>query len=736
MTFFLDDAPTEPRQARNPPRQETGWWEGLGAATTSAGLQDDVNFTTARRRYDLTGDSVNAVIDTLGAENVWNRIRGKNSIPDVDFNAGAEQVMRTAINYRETILGAVADDDLDDIPVTRDQIDQRVNEALQAEYQESQEILAMMPSGRVSAEILGGIVGATADIKNIPFLLMGGGSGSIMRVIGREAAINVAAETAFLPTRFDMAERLNIPDPDIAETLAMAAFAGAGFAAASEGLARGMRYWQGRNRPSEAFALDMTPDVDAAISDLEAQMDAAPARTIQNLRTEEPDVIPSYREENPINPQRPPLILTPDQRVITPDAPDPEIEAQRAALEASADEIEAMGPTRSKPLARYFARRHMAKDAQGLGLESLQIDQNGRAGQDLRARGVTSKTVPGLFKKGGRGDLDNLVASEMEETFPGITAAAGLSDDGMYLDPDGLVEVLSRDALGDSSWLVARAQAAQIRAQAAEIGRTAATDAVNPEVSSGGGLVIDRTMYDFDTPSNEADAAISQDVVSWLDQSGYRELLTDIEVEEIISVAQRDGGDVEFLVERVFEREAEYAKGGGDGPAEEIPFGEGDQRDGRAPVAGEPAPASSRGSQEGAGRLSETPVEYERTGAGEQQIIPGVAPVTERQRLEARQQAPMRGGNAPTDMGLFDTGARRQADMFQPDRDLFSEPTDPGNLDSRQASLQSDAAADDFDVRIERPDGTVVNVRASEAMQELSDDMEFAGIIDLCGRPT
>lgn len=54
----------------------------------------------------------------------------------------------------------------------------------------------------------------------------------------------------------------------------------------------------------------------------------------------------------------------------------------------------------------------------------------------------------------------------------------------------------------------------------------------------------------------------------------------------------------------------------------------------------------------------------EQTPEGEQTLIPGVAPVTDKDRAEAQAKKPKRGGNAPADFGLFDTGARAQGDMF------------------------------------------------------------------------
>lgn len=55
----------------------------------------------------------------------------------------------------------------------------------------------------------------------------------------------------------------------------------------------------------------------------------------------------------------------------------------------------------------------------------------------------------------------------------------------------------------------------------------------------------------------------------------------------------------------------------------------------------------------------------ESTPIGEQSLIPGVAPVTTRDRLNLEASRPMRGGNAaPPAGGLFDQGARDQADIF------------------------------------------------------------------------
>jgi hypothetical protein len=61
----------------------------------------------------------------------------------------------------------------------------------------------------------------------------------------------------------------------------------------------------------------------------------------------------------------------------------------------------------------------------------------------------------------------------------------------------------------------------------------------------------------------------------------------------------------------------------------------------------------------------ETPV-FEPTPIGEQRLIPGVAPVSLRQRLEHRAAQPLAPTKLqkPLDIGLFDLAARNQLDLF------------------------------------------------------------------------
>jgi len=65
----------------------------------------------------------------------------------------------------------------------------------------------------------------------------------------------------------------------------------------------------------------------------------------------------------------------------------------------------------------------------------------------------------------------------------------------------------------------------------------------------------------------------------------------------------------------------------------------------------------------GTERLGGPALTTERTAQGEQTLIPGVEPITDRQRLEAEGAKPLRGGNAAPG-GMFDTDARAQGDLL------------------------------------------------------------------------
>ncbi|RWX68862.1 hypothetical protein [Mesorhizobium sp. M2A.F.Ca.ET.039.01.1.1] len=60
------------------------------------------------------------------------------------------------------------------------------------------------------------------------------------------------------------------------------------------------------------------------------------------------------------------------------------------------------------------------------------------------------------------------------------------------------------------------------------------------------------------------------------------------------------------------------------------------------------------------------PLQTEATPEGEETLVPGVRPITTRDRLEFLMDAPMRprAAQKPLDIGLFDDAQRNQLDLF------------------------------------------------------------------------
>ncbi len=60
------------------------------------------------------------------------------------------------------------------------------------------------------------------------------------------------------------------------------------------------------------------------------------------------------------------------------------------------------------------------------------------------------------------------------------------------------------------------------------------------------------------------------------------------------------------------------------------------------------------------------PLDVETTPEGEQCLVPGVAPIRERDRLAAVMAAPLRPRKAqkPLNIGLFDEDSRKQLSLF------------------------------------------------------------------------
>jgi hypothetical protein len=795
MTYFLNqNADTSQLKPRGRDVQPTGFMDGLGAAFSKASLENDANFRLAKEKEGYSRTLAEKAWERLGDESARAGLKQRNVyVAGDDGPAAIKSNLRSIPAVVELAREAAAanPEQWADLDLSDEGRDLAINTKLQAEHADTEAILNMMPSLRGAADFMGGMAGITADIKNVPFML-GGGGGSLLRVAGREAMINMGAEAAFLPAQFEMSERLGIEDPDVVSQLAMAAGAGAIFGGAIEAGSRAFTYMRGRNRmPPTADPVFDAAAMDAAEDALVAGEN--PFEAADRVRADAPEPAPLPPARDPAKME--PLILDPSQRVqdapqptAAPTAPDdailPPQQAQDAAIspldvlldprvaeaqsindmaDASVRDVMANDSGAAKPLVTWMRNSHRVtkkamRDAEKAGRpmpaggENMQVDPQGAAGRELRAMGVTPKTNPGLFSKNGRGDFDNLVAAEMEDSFPGITAAAGMSDDGIYLDRQGFLDVIARDANGDQSWLQSRADVAVIEAdrdmalRAVEDGDFRPTDDFLDGVRANDGFFVDVNAYEFDDVMGDAAERIAADFDEYFQRRwADAQTLTADERAEIINELQTRGGDAEYLVQRVIERDLDY----GDLPVTKADdYGTYDPEDylryldqseaGRVFDESEldigrqeEIPDPARGGAEGEG-FDRGPYAEERTAAGTQALIDGVAPITQRDRLQARQAAPMGGGRqrAPDSQigGLFDPDDKVRADMF-------SEPTGPKarpTQDAMMADVRDQVAKSDFDVDM----GDSLGPRkASSVMDEFDMDDEFQAILDACGKP-
>lgn len=762
MTFFINEPTEAPKiKAKNPNIDLAGgWFDTVGAAVTSAQLENDANFIGRRTTFETKAAKGWDLADRIGSEAIEKRAR-ERGLPDGMVSTFSAMMKRKPPNMPAEMQGIIFDlaqeaatDDPQawaDVDFSDEAVLKEANDKLQAEHQEAQDILAMSPGGETAARFIGGMIGITADIKNAPFLLLGGGQGSILRVMGREAMLNMAAETAFLPSQFEMAERLDIPDPNVPQQLALAAAAGGILGGIVEAGSRGVTYFRLRNRTAQIPGYDPLTSqamVDE-VEDILTSDTPRPFEKIQQLQEETPQA--PYRLENPLNPQRPPLIEDPakapiagpgeaETPTVTTTPLDPVDGGQREPLtdenlietmRTAIDDAKAVDSTANRPLTLRLQRSGRG------GTEILKIHPEGHVGQELKNAGINSKSAPGLFSKQGRKDFDNLVADEWEKEFPGIIEATGTPRGETYLDRDGFIEVLRRDIEGDSSWLRSRAEVQRLEAELEAYqrdGDSSPTDDFIAGSREDSGFFVDLDDYEFQH-GQFARQRIADDLNAYLDETGQT-FLTNAERAEILEELQSRGGDAEYLVERIAEREIELSTAPQPEDAlDDIPFGDdattaqGDVGSGRG---GSERSSGNDGSEGPGGARTEDPgsTRTEQTDAGEQIVAPGIEPISQQQRLETQQGAPLRGGDAAADIGLFDTGARAQMDIFD----------NPAGTEARaiQDSITNDILTDieangPTEVNIALEDGRVLKTD-QDVLTYLDEGDAFSARIDLCGK--
>lgn len=722
MTYFLNGGDAPVVKAQNPDADITGVFGGIGAAWDKAQIENNSNFRLSRERrneeFDLAQqaakrigiDALNRLYDETGPG--YDHLRPAPDTIEGFLHMHGMEADRMILDYARD---AAANDPAKwgDIDLSEDGIDARINARLQAEHEDAEQILDMMPGGRGAAEIVGAIGGITADIKNLPFLLLGGGSGSLLRVMGREAAINMAAEGAFLSDQFEMAERLNIPDPDVRTQLLMAAAGGAVFGGLIEGGSRALTYWRGRNTVMPISGYD-SASTDAMVTAAEEALVANqnPLRAVQEaVAGTEPK---PYILENPINPDKPPLITTERLPPVEGQTPLP-VETIEAQAEAALDEIATARMGDKKPFTKKIR-------------SDVKVHPDGPLAQELKAQGITAKSYPGLFSRKGAKDLDNLVASEWDDAIPGISRVTGT--DGLYLSRQGVIDALVEENAGRRLPTDKEVDLQLREADVAASKRSPQEDFLSGADSGiEGRLYIDRNDLGFLT-----DKDVAGMVDGWLAERGWTDIITPQERNELLYAMQTNGGDAEYLIERMWERDLDYAAlPPREAPDyDDVPFGQdefaaqeavgpGVGTGGRSDADTIPARGGGEGLADDAGQARIPGTDRIDTGLSQRQ----------KAEIAARQQQSKIGRLDQTRIedteGTLFGGAQS---------DLFSDPASPQArpiLDDISASIRDDILKDG-DFKLDLGDGKGER-SVSSILDDLDEGDEFADILDLCGKP-
>jgi hypothetical protein len=694
------DLPKVP--ARKAARDFSGFWEGLSAGFTAEQMETDAWHRKATTSNEVFDELEQSLRGTLGDEEVDSALASPKR---------REQQGARARRRQDALLALAKKSGDTSLPWTPEAVEERTRDRYRAEYDDAVETLDYMRGSRVIAEFFGRGGAAVTDPISLAMIPLGGGAGSVARIIAREALLGAAGEAGILPRQYEMAEYLDIEDPNAIAQVGMGALfggalGGAGVALTRAGrrqisgeLARALEYARGRHATPKDVVEPLAAKT--AVDDAEDAMtstQAAPARE-ETIFEEGPR--PWEQDDDP-------------GVALQEDAVDP-IEAE---LTEEIARLRGETGGRTRPIASWMRG---ARDADGV---TFQIHPEGPAADELRARGITARSMPGLFSRAGRKSFDNLVPSEMEEMFPGITDEAGVS--GSYLDEMGFLDVLV-DELNGNSRLRNNVDLAGAEAdlEAYLRMRDARDEVLDP-------------LPDSDDVSELQDGLrrIGEAVDDFARQAGVE--LSEGERGDVVQALAERGGSVGDAIDAMDEaRLRAIAEEIDDGtqtsgrPSPRDDAGDaGEPRGGRAP-SGEPgppraAPAGSRADQDPAGAARS-----EQTDAGDQLLVDGVDPITERNRLESQMRSAMRGGSAEADFGLFDLTARDQMDMFS-EGGATKEVDAVNRSAAREMREALEADGDDFTASIQMEDGSTRSMSASQWLDELDAEEDFTQIAELC----
>jgi len=745
VTFLLNNATPVQMQGRGAGEEVPTFWRGISAGFSSEYIRTNANAYAQDSGLRVREETARSIQNRLGMGEIVSALQERD-----DTYGAAPQ-----IENMEDVWGIYGADTADvifdlarrdaeanpdawsDVDLSNERIEAQVTERLTQEYRDAQDMLDMMGGGgRMAAEFAGAAGAAFADLRQAILLPFGFGSGSIIKTVGREAVLGAAGEAITLPSQYAMAERLGLQDPNVVQQLAFAATISGAFGGAMEAGGRALTYFLGRQSVPTPSARGEAGEqfIIGAAEDAIARGESPFPATERALAGNPPMELP-----------RAPLVLTDRQRVdVPPYGSDPvagmepdatpegtfrtewqPVDASDATIAARQAEIDSMEADLRRDYPADMRRaRPFAAVIRAAGGVRTTIMRDGQAvpswaAAELASRGITPRTHPGLFNnRTGHADLDNLGFDE------DLMQVLGRSEDGHYANRDRIIEYLEREAAGERVPM-----SLDMEARMAEIA-SAKARLHDPEPTAHSVFLAAEPRQHglFLTPSDVADAAapegrarVRKAIGDHMFARQYHRELTMDEIAEITDTLLTHGGDVDDAVARFVERELQHERS-----LDGRPKDSSGQADGGS--LGEPRAGDGNGQAGSAGReagaADGASGATERTAAGEQYLAPGIAPVSQRERLEALQRQKLAGQAAAADHGLFDLSARSQMDWLDAPSGAKADPVQAARTGRLRAAVE---AGDDPTVILDGKE-----MRLSEALDELDADDALTEAVTIC----
>ncbi len=278
------------------------------------------------------------------------------------------------------------------------------------------------------------------DPLQVGSLALGGGPGGARTAIGRilttaasEAGVNAVSEAAIQPAVQEWRARAGLDAgwdqalANIGFAAAFGGFLGAGGRSLAEGAAMLASPLRGAAQAGDMLALvdAQIPDGfspgrhELALSHAEAQLRAVSSPEARPLPAQ-----PMALDDMQVN--RIVDAMAPER--VDGYAPNPESFAETLTTIRGGIAAASAGPSQ-RPVMREVAR---------IG----GVDPDGPMADELRAMGLTAQDMPGLFRKGGHSDLDNIPVDEMRAAFGG---RSDIDDGNGYVSRQAFIDALAEE---------------------------------------------------------------------------------------------------------------------------------------------------------------------------------------------------------------------------------------------------------------------------------------------------